>query len=120
MRTATGRPHSGARPRWHLYAGWHDGNPAHLKPALDRDLALELAGLAGGADALATRARTRAQSGDLRTAAHLVEFAVTADPQSKAIHAARAEIYGKIASAEPSLIGKALFSVPLRESARAD
>ena len=26
---------------WHLYAGWFDGNPAHLKPAPAAELAVE-------------------------------------------------------------------------------
>ena len=29
---------------WRLYGGWWDGNPAHLKPAPDAELARELAG----------------------------------------------------------------------------
>ena len=33
---------------WRQYGGWWDGNPATLKPAPERALALELAGLAGG------------------------------------------------------------------------
>jgi alkyl sulfatase BDS1-like metallo-beta-lactamase superfamily hydrolase len=32
----------------HLYAGWFDGNPAHLKPAPSAELAGEIAALAGG------------------------------------------------------------------------
>ena len=41
---------------WRQYGGWWDGNPATLKPAPERALALELAALAGGAGALADRA----------------------------------------------------------------
>jgi hypothetical protein len=44
------------RTIWRLYGGWWDGNPATLKPASERALALELAGLAGGPAALAARA----------------------------------------------------------------
>jgi alkyl sulfatase BDS1-like metallo-beta-lactamase superfamily hydrolase len=33
---------------WHLYAGWFDGDPAHLKPASAALLAGEIAVLAGG------------------------------------------------------------------------
>ena len=35
---------------WRQYGGWWDGNPATLKPAPERALALELAALAGGAE----------------------------------------------------------------------
>jgi glyoxylase-like metal-dependent hydrolase (beta-lactamase superfamily II) len=44
------------RTIWRLYGGWWDGNPATLKPAPERALAAELAGLAGGPAVLATRA----------------------------------------------------------------
>src|SRR2546430_11540937 len=40
---------------WRLYGGWHDGNPAHLKPAPDAALAAEVAVLAGGPSRLAAR-----------------------------------------------------------------
>ena len=33
---------------WRLYGGWYDGNPARLKPASDRAVAVEVARLAGG------------------------------------------------------------------------
>jgi len=44
------------RTIWRLYGGWWDGNPATLKPAPERALAAELAGLAGGPAVLAARA----------------------------------------------------------------
>ena len=63
---------------WHLYAGWFDGNPAHLKPAPSAELAGEIAALAGGAATLADRARALAEAGRTRLAAHLIELASTA------------------------------------------
>ena len=42
---------------WRLYGGWYDGNPARLKPPADAALAAEVSALAGGARALAARAR---------------------------------------------------------------
>ena len=67
--TPPARPHGTALPAtrlrrarvhrphvWRLYGGWWDGNPATLKPAPERALALELAELAGGAGVLADRA----------------------------------------------------------------
>jgi hypothetical protein len=44
------------RTIWRQYGGWWDGNPATLKPAPERALAVELAAMAGGAGALAARA----------------------------------------------------------------
>jgi alkyl sulfatase BDS1-like metallo-beta-lactamase superfamily hydrolase len=104
------------RSIWHLYAGWFDGNPAHLKPAPASELAFELASLAGGAEKLAERAALLAGGGRIRLAAHLAELAATASPQDKAIQTARADIYERCAAAETSLIGKAIFAVYQREA----
>ncbi|MDH7796221.1 MULTISPECIES: alkyl sulfatase dimerization domain-containing protein [unclassified Beijerinckia] len=101
---------------WHLYAGWFDGNPSHLKPASDAELAAEISTLVGGVDRLARRAGELAASGHTRLAAHLIEFASDAMPQSPQIQSVRAEVYGRCAEAETSLIGKAIFSVYQRDA----
>jgi len=49
----------------HLYAGWFDANPAHLKPAADAELAAEIVTLAGGAKKLLDARRTLPQRGRL-------------------------------------------------------
>ena len=49
---------------WRLYGGWYDGNPAHLKPAPEAVLAVEIAELAGGATRLAARALELADADD--------------------------------------------------------
>lgn len=104
------------RSVWHLYAGWFDGNPAHLKPAADRDLGQEIAHLAGGVGNLAKQAEALRAAGQMRVAAHLIEFAVAAAPQDKAVHRVRAAIYADCIDAETSLIGKAILAYSLRES----
>jgi alkyl sulfatase BDS1-like metallo-beta-lactamase superfamily hydrolase len=101
---------------WHLYAGWFDADPAHLKPAPAGELANEIATLAGGAEKLAERAAVLAESGQTRLAAHLIEFAGLASPQDVVIQAARTKIYGHCIEAEMSLIGKAIFSVHQRDA----
>lgn len=101
---------------WHLYAGWFDGDPAHLKPAPAGELAAELAAMAGGAGLLAQRAAVLAESGRTRLAAHLVELAATAAPRDLAIQGIRATVYQRCAAAETSLIGKAIFAVYQRDA----
>ena len=49
LRPVYDEPEFVVRTVWRLYGGWWDGNPATLKPAPERALALELAELAGGA-----------------------------------------------------------------------
>src|SRR5262249_48796802 len=102
---------------WHLYAGWFDGNPAHLKPAPSAELAGEIAMLAGGADRLSERAATLAEAGRKRLAGHLIEVAAPAAAASADIQAVRAKVYAQCAAAETSLIGKAIFAVYQREAA---
>jgi glyoxylase-like metal-dependent hydrolase (beta-lactamase superfamily II) len=101
------------RNLYRLYGGWWDGNPAHLKPARDAALARELADLAGGAAALATRAESTA---DPRLACELVELAYLAAPDDAAIRAARATIYAARAAAERSLMARGVFSAAAAES----
>jgi alkyl sulfatase BDS1-like metallo-beta-lactamase superfamily hydrolase len=101
---------------WRMYGGWYDGNPSHLKPARDRDLAREVAELSGGAKKLAERASARAAEGELRLACHLVEMASLAEPEDKAIHAIRAEIYQQRREAETSLMAKGIFGYASAES----
>lgn len=100
---------------WRLYGGWYDGNPAHLKPAKESALAMEICELSGGAEVVATRARALAESGDDRLACHLIEMAVLADPSSN-IHGIRAEIYKSRRSHESSLMAKGIFGYAARQS----
>lgn len=101
---------------YHFYAGWFDGNPAHLKPARTADLASELARLAGGADRLAERAAVLSESGQTRLAAHLVEFAGAAAPDDARIQAIRAAVLRRCIDAETSLMGKGFLAVYQRDA----
>jgi len=104
------------RAIYHLYSGWFDGNPAHLKPARSADLASELARLAGGAKKLAERAAVLAEEGNTRLAAHLAEFASEAAPDDKSVQATRAHVIRKCIDREGSLMGKAFLAVYEREA----
>lgn len=103
------------RNLWRLYGGWYDGNPAHLKPAPDRVLAAELASLAGGAQKLAERGQAVAAD-DPRLACHLVEMAALAEPDNRAVHAIRAEVYQQRRGVETSLMAKGIFGAAANES----
>ncbi|MGC0314236.1 alkyl sulfatase dimerization domain-containing protein [Kitasatospora acidiphila] len=104
------------RNLWRRYAGWYDGNPAHLKPAPDTRLATALAELAGGAVALTDAARRYAEAGELRLAGHLAELAVQAAPDDAALHAVRAEVNQARAEAETSLMARGIFTWTAAES----
>lgn len=101
---------------WRLYGGWHDGNPAHLKPPSDTVLATALAGLAGGARPMAARAALAAADGDLRLACQLAEYAMQADPADPQVHEVRARVYMLRVQQETSMISRTLFTWAAAES----
>ena len=116
LRPTYDEPEFVVRNCWRLYGGWHDGNPARLKPAKDAALAAEIAALAGGADRLAARGRELAEAGDWRLACHLVELAVQAEPDSRGAHEARAAVYRGRRSQELSLMSKGIYRAAAEQS----
>ena len=116
MRPVYDEPEFIIRNVWRLYGGWYDGNPAHLKPAADSVLAAELAALAGGADALIARAQALSHAGDHRLACHLAEMAALADPDNRAVHGGRAEIYDARMKTELSLMARGIYGDAARQS----
>ena len=115
LRPTYDEPEFVVRNIWRLYGGWWDANPATLKPARDAAIAAEVAGLAGGAEALAKRALA-VMSSDIKLACHLVEWASQASPESKPVHAARSEIYATRRSEELSLMSKGIYGQAAEES----
>jgi alkyl sulfatase BDS1-like metallo-beta-lactamase superfamily hydrolase len=119
LRPVYDEPEFVVRNVWRLYGGWYDGNPAHLKPAPDADLAAEIAALAGGAAKLAARAQELAAAGDeasLRLACHLAELAAQAAPDDAGVHAARAEVFTARTAAELSVMSRGVYSWAAKES----
>ena len=120
LRPVYDEPEFVVRTVWRLYGGWYDGNPAHLKPAPEAELARELAQLAGGAARLADRAHELAMSsnepGALRLAGHLAELAAQAAPDDAGVQRVRAEVFGRRAAEELSTMSKGVFSWAADES----
>lgn len=104
------------RNLWRLYGGWWDGNPAHLLPAPEAELARALAGLAGGAGALAAAAEREHAAGRLALACQLVELAAQAEPEDARVHAIRAEVYAERRRRETSLMAKGVYGAAARDS----
>jgi len=121
LRPAYDEPEFVVRNIWRLYGGWWDGNPAHLKPARDAELATEISRMVGGSHSLADRAVTLAEQGQLRLACHLVEMAAKADPVDRRVHELRAVVYRRRREEERSLMAKGIFGAAAEESeARAE
>lgn len=116
LRPLYDEPEFVVRNVWRQFGGWWDGSPSRLKPAPDAQLAVELASLAGGADALIGRARELASAGELRLACHLADYAGWAAPDDPDVHRSRAEIYEVRRKNESSLMAKGIFRGAARES----
>jgi alkyl sulfatase BDS1-like metallo-beta-lactamase superfamily hydrolase len=104
---------------WRLYGGWWDGNPANLRPANDRRLASELAELAGGPTALATRAEALVNEGSeeaLRLAGHLAEMAWLAAPNDQGVQRVRQQVFHTLAQHATSTMSRGVFRWAERES----
>jgi alkyl sulfatase BDS1-like metallo-beta-lactamase superfamily hydrolase len=99
-----------------LYGGWWDGNPAHLKPAAEDDLARSLVALAGSATAIASHAEQHMAAGELRLAGHLAEWAALAAPDDVYVQTVRAVVNERRAEAEPSQMAKGIFRAAAREA----
>jgi glyoxylase-like metal-dependent hydrolase (beta-lactamase superfamily II) len=131
------------RTVWRQYGGWWDGNPATLKPASERALAVELAGLAGGAAALAARAveladaaladaLPGAEAGNarpdpkvaalrggeegLRLAGHLAELAWLAAPDDGRVREARHRVFSLRAERATSTMSAGVYRWAAGES----
>ncbi len=109
MRPVFDDPEFVVRNVWRYYGGWYGGDPATLKPAPERDVARELAELAGGARRLAERARQLAGSGDLRLASHLAQTAAVAAPDDGGIERIRSDIFAARAGQERSAMARGIF-----------
>lgn len=107
------------RNLWRLYGGWYDGNPSHLHPAPEAELAAEVAELAGGPGALAERALALVEAGDLRLAGHLAEMAALAAPADAGVHRVRAQVNRARMEAATSTMARGVYAWAEHESDRA-
>jgi len=94
---------------WRLYGGWYDGNPAILQPVADADLAKDIVNLVGSPHVFAERAKQLSNEGEHRLACHLIELAVDAAPEDKALHEDRVAIYKLRQKSELSLMSKGIY-----------
>ena len=111
LRAVYDEPEFIVRNIWRLYGGWWDGNPAHLKPPADAELAAELAAQAGGAERLAARAAELSAAGRLALTCSWSNWALRAGAEP----ARYAEIYRRRAEAESSLMARGIFSAAALE-----
>jgi alkyl sulfatase BDS1-like metallo-beta-lactamase superfamily hydrolase len=73
-----------AKAVYQRYLSWYDGNPANLKKYPPVEAGKRYVDLAGGADALLTKAHAAFDTGDYRWVAELVNHLVFAEPTNTA------------------------------------
>jgi glyoxylase-like metal-dependent hydrolase (beta-lactamase superfamily II) len=94
---------------WRRYGGWWDGEPDNLLPAPRVQQAAEWVGLAGGVDAVLSRAEEVLAGGDARLACHLVEFAALAAPTNADVWSVRARVYAAHSATHTSSMARNLL-----------
>jgi glyoxylase-like metal-dependent hydrolase (beta-lactamase superfamily II) len=102
-----------------LWAGWWDGNAAHLLPATPTALAAEVAALAGGTASLVARSRTLLDAGDATLAAHLAEWAVRVAPESRDAQVVKRDVYRSLFEASDCLMARGIYRAALNDAERA-
>ncbi len=107
------------RNLWRCFGGWYSGVPSELKPSPRAALAKELVSLAGGLERLLDRAKALHEAGNPQLAAHLVDWAVEAEPRSRDAHALRAAVYEALMKAATSTMSKGIYGAAARESRNA-
>ncbi len=96
--------------------GWYTGVPSELKPSPRAEQAREIIELAGGIERILSRTQELVQKKDLRMAAHLVDWAADAAPDSTEVHRVRAEVYRLRVDVEPSTMSKGIYRAAARDS----
>jgi len=102
-----------------LWAGWWDGNAAHLLPATSAAEAAEVARLAGGVDAIVARGRALLDAGDAALAAQLAEWATRAEPSHRAAQTLKRDVYARRMDEEPALMAQGIFRAAKEDAERA-
>jgi alkyl sulfatase BDS1-like metallo-beta-lactamase superfamily hydrolase len=89
------------------YHGWYDGNPSHLFPSTDGEIAVEILQMIGGATKVLDRARSLAGEGKKQLALHLADLALDAgaEPRREALEL-KARLLESVAGEEKSLIAR--------------
>lgn len=100
------------------YAGWFDGNPSSMYAEPASSTYPELAALAGGADAVVSRARTLLDGGDAVRALHLTDVALAASPAHRGALAARIAALQALSGRSRNYIERQWLGFGIREAQR--
>ncbi len=101
------------------YHGWYDGNPSHLFPSPEAEVAREILALVEGEERVLERSRILAGEGRLQLALHLLDLILAAGSRRRnEAGELKAEILENMAEKEPSLIARNILLFGARELRR--
>lgn len=103
------------------YMGWFDGNPTSLWRHPPQAAAARYVEVIGGQQAMLDKARSYAETGDLRFAAELLTHAVFADPDDTAAREALAGVYTRLGHGAENAIWRNFYlagALELREGVK--
>ncbi len=111
-----GHPYFVVQALLRQYHGWYDGNPSHLFPAGDGEIAQQVLELAGGSGKVMAKARELGEAEKTQLALHVVDWvlAAGAEPRAEALQL-KASLLEEMASKERSLIARNIFLGGVRQ-----
>lgn len=97
------------------YLGWFSGNPSDLQPAPEQQQAQDMAALAGGADALLSKAQDALTQGNAQWALKLSDHLLVLQPDSDEVKTLRANALRKLGAAEANPNARNYYFTVARE-----
>lgn len=97
------------------YLGWFSGNPSDLQPAPEQQQANDMAALAGGNDALLSKAQDALAQGNAQWALTLSDHLMLLQPDSDAVKALRADALRTLGTAEANPNARNYYFTVARE-----
>lgn len=111
-----GHPYFVVQALLRQYHGWYDGNPSHLFPAAEAEIAREVLALSGGVERFLERAEELEGKGDLQLALHLLDFVLAGGNAGlEKATGMKARILERLAGEERSLIARNILLAGARE-----
>lgn len=101
------------------YAGYYSGRPAELFPPAYADIGREVVQMAGGADAVISRARSLQAAGRLELACQLAEWAAHGEPENKAAWETYGVLFKERAEKEVNIQARGCWNSAVRKAVAA-
>ncbi len=99
-----------------LWGGWWNGSAADLLPATWKEQGREIAGLAGGIDALVARGRELLDQSDLPLASHIAEWATRGHPEHMGAQELKRDAYRARLEAAQEMMTQGIYRAAMNDA----